>query len=97
MSSGCLTQCFALPDHCTDVCSENCCSCQRCPVWQPDISTEQAPANNPQELLQVAPMEGGQLQVAFVAPDSPASRGGIRVGDVVVALDGRAVSANDVG
>lgn len=47
--------------------------------------------------LQVAPLEGGQLQVAFVAPDSPASRAGIRVGDVVVALDGHAVSASDVG
>lgn len=61
------------------------------------MSTGQAPADNPHAMLQVAPLEGGQLQVAFVAPDSPASRAGIRVGDVVVALDGHAVSASDVG
>ena len=35
------------------------------------------------------------VEVMAVAPQSPASRGGVREGDVIVAIDGREVSSVD--
>jgi putative serine protease PepD len=36
--------------------------------------------------------EGGGTQVMSVVPDSPAARGGLASGDVIVALDGEAIT-----
>jgi S1-C subfamily serine protease len=39
-----------------------------------------------------SPTEGGGTRVASVVPGSPAAQGGLRAGDVIVALDGQAIA-----
>jgi C-terminal processing protease CtpA/Prc len=45
--------------------------------------------------LQVVPVDGGEIVVLNVVPDSSAAAAGIRPGDLIVAVDGFALKGSD--